>query len=720
MVSFKQISPLSISIGLASLGQFFLIQQDQSWTVWVGFLFYAIGIFFLFQSLQVLPGRSPLPPLSLRTEFIFVALIFSLALFFRLYRLHQFPPGLFADMAKQGYGAMRILHEGWNPFKEQDLYLGGSMAAFMYWLALFFKFLGPSYFHILLTSVFVSLLAFPFIYWSFRQLAGPRVALLSLFFLAVMRWHVTYSRDGHPAVDCQLHVFGALSFWLWALQSGKKWALLISFLFLAGGCYAYEGFLPFLLAIVFYGIYEYRQNRKAFIEKLYPLLAGGTLFLLFTWPVWKLHLQRNTFGAVPSSLSFAGEIQHQGLDYLWRHLLETLLMFNRQGDSWFFNNIPYHRMLDDVTGILLILGVAFGCMRLKERKCFYGIVGWALLLLPSFLSINAAHASRSFGSTPFSAFLAALIFENILAKISSAHLPKKPWLSSFPLAVVLVLCVLQNYYVYFGVQAKAWNSWKGYGWEATIAGEKIQKYGDHGEFYLTSSIFNNNAILFLDYFQSSHIHPLQLPESLDLSTLPPDRDVYFLLNMAQKGVLHMLQSLYPGGEIDKTFDPDGNVLLYSYRVPAGEAVRGRAIAKKFFKNNFGLMGEYHQSLDWNSPIVTTHDDPLINFAFRNDFALMNFPPLSVHWKGCLVIPQTSRYRFLTLATDPTAVKVDGQPVLFRENTESNGIYLKKGNHRLDLFFQKASGTDTALNLLWKDTNDSNYTVVPYSAFRGNP
>lgn len=717
--SLRGSSALGAALILSALGQFFLVQQDKPWTLFVGALGFMVAVPLLLNGLKAGGGKkeAKTQPLSPAAEAFCLVSIFLLAIFLRLYRLDQFPPGLLPDMAKQGLGAMKILHEGWNPFREPEIYLGGSMASFFYWLALGFKFFGPSYPHILFTSVFLSLLAFPFIYWSFRQLAGPRVALLSLFFLAVMRWHLTYSRDGHPAVDFPLYVFGALSFWLWALKSGKKWALLALFLFLAAGCYSYEAFLPFLPVMILYGIYEYRQTPGEFRENFFTLLSGAALFLALTWPVWELHSRRKAFGAVNLPLAIGGEIQNHGLGYLWRHLWETLLMFNRSGDSWFFNNIPHHRMLDDVTGILLVLGVAFALTRWRERENFYGLTGWAFFLLPAFLSVDAAHASRAFGSTPFTAFLAALLLEKVMVKIHLSGAKAKPWLAPSLLAAILALCLLQNFQVYFGSQAKAWDSWKGYGWEATLVGETIRKDADRGEYYLSPSYFNHLTVLFLGYSQFSHLHELRLPEGLSLPPLPPDRDAFFFLPSGQTGLLHLLESLYPGGGTEKAVDPEGRVLVYTYRVPAAKVDQGRTLAGKFLKSDFGLRGEYWKTLGGKTPPVLIHRDALVNFTFRNDFPLDPAPPFSAQWKGVLEVPSAGSYRFLALATDEAQMLLDDKTVLTRANTESGELLLGKGPHKIILFFQKSSGTDTALSLAWKKQGEPKYEVVPASAFR---
>jgi len=61
------------------------------------------------------------------------------------------------------------------------------------------------------------------------------------------------------------------------------------------------------------------------------------------------------------------------------------------------------------------------------------------------------------------------------------------------------------------------------------------------------------------------------------------------------------------------------------------------------------------------------------------------------------------------------MRLDGKEALKEANRDSDRIFLRKGPHFIGLYFQKLSGTDTALTLLWQKPGDLKYEVVPYSA-----
>jgi hypothetical protein len=106
----------------------------------------------------------------------------------------------------------------------------------------------------------------------------------------------------------------------------------------------------------------------------------------------------------------------------------------------------------------------------------------------------------------------------------------------------------------------------------------------------------------------------------------------------------------------------------------------------------------------------------LNFTFHNDFALRQFPPLSVEWKGFLRTPLPGTYRFLLLTTDGARLDLDGKPVCPEGNRDSAGVSLSPGAHALAVWFQKTGGTEAALSLLWMKPGDGRYEVVPATAY----
>src|SRR6185436_2316919 len=177
--------------------------------------------------------------LSPLAVFFFFSLIILLALGFRLHEWDLIPYGLHTDQGLTGLSALRILHEGWRPFFE--VYNYQVPEPFLYYLlAGWFALVGASSFTFHLFFVLLSLASFPFIYWVFRQLGGARLALLTVFLLAVTRWHVIDTRNGYPSVHISLYAFASLSLWIYFLEKRKIWAWILSALICGLGLYTYQ------------------------------------------------------------------------------------------------------------------------------------------------------------------------------------------------------------------------------------------------------------------------------------------------------------------------------------------------------------------------------------------------------------------------------------------------------------------------------------------------
>src|SRR5208282_1229908 len=129
--------------------------------------------------------------------------------------------------------ALRLLHENLKPpfmlpqFAANPSYL-------VYLLAFWFRWLSPTQVNLFLFYVLFALAALPLVYWTFRQLAGPRAALLTLFFISIMRWHMVFSRIGFRGIQVPFYMFGTLAFMLYGLKRKKRWAFFVAALFLTG------------------------------------------------------------------------------------------------------------------------------------------------------------------------------------------------------------------------------------------------------------------------------------------------------------------------------------------------------------------------------------------------------------------------------------------------------------------------------------------------------
>ena len=477
------------------------------------------------------------------TEKVLFFLLMILAAFLRIYRLDSVPPGIFVDQGYEGWTALRILHEGFRPTWEAGVFQ--NPALLLYQLAAWFSIMPAGRFTLYLFFALLSLATLPLFYWTIRELAGARTALLSLFFLAVMRWNMTFSRNGFPTIQVPLYIFGTLAFLLLGLRTGKRWAFYLSAGFFGLGFYTYQAYKAFPLWLLLLGLYALIRHRQTLLARRYQLLVFTALAFLLLLPFLSHSLSISGMGNREDSISILSKIVEKGdLSPLWENIRDTALMFHWKGDTLSRHNLP-------ITG----------CWTMGREYYFYSVLAGffqsleqSLLLcpdglgghdLPGILSINAAHANRLLGLTPLVALLAAL---PLIALWEIVSVSPRPFVrKAFTVLFILTLgmIAIQNFSVYFGDQAANADAFEQFDSEETFAGQKCAQYGAADDLYFSPYYDQTYSLNFLSYSHREHFHFLRVPEDLGAPLHPSNRGKGFFLESNREGLLWLLRNLYP-------------------------------------------------------------------------------------------------------------------------------------------------------------------------------
>ena len=712
---------LPLALLSAAAGQFFLSQAGKAWTLFPGILLFGAAIALLYPFFPGSPegkgGKAP----PFQPEWILFTFILALAFQLRLIDIDSLPAGMHTDQGLTGLCALRILHEGWRPFGEVFDYEVPEVLLF-YQLAGWFGLAGSSYFTFHLFFILLSLSAFPLVYWAIRQWAGPRTALLSLFILAVMRWNWIETRNGYPSIQVPFYLFGALAFWTCWRKNGKNGALFVSALFVGAGFYTYQAFkiVPLLMAVVAHFDYwkdkstphsprplrERVRVRGVFKVSLKPYILYFLAVLILISPLLAVMIQRGNIGHREADLFIGTKIIREGsLQPLWDVWSGTLLMFNRAGDPNPRHNIPGHRMLDDVTAVFFVLGLALAWKRRKEPGFFYPLAGFGVMLLTGLLSTDPAHSNRLVSLTPFVAAFAgsALVFvwDRLRPFFRNPAVPAA--LGVFLLAAMTV----QNALTYFWTQAADPQCQEAFGPEQTGIGRLLEGMRKNGpgdrRFYIEPFYFRNHTVAFLSYPARDRTFEFNLQDWVK-GLIPRDKPAVLFLEKDDAGVLGLLENLCPGITVTPFKDPQRRTLFDTIQADPAQLGAIQPWPR-------GLKGTYLASSDWKARPVTVQWDPVLNFASKYDFPFTQFPPFRVRWTGGLEIPRTGEYQFQVLTTDNAQLELDGKHV-----TLEKPLRLTEGAHALRLDFEKDGGDALALHLIWKEPGISPWEVVPATVF----
>jgi hypothetical protein len=230
--------------------------------------------------------------------------------------------------------------------------------------------------------------------------------------------------------------------------------------------------------------------------------------------------------------------------------VDTALVFNRWGNSNAQSNFLGHRMLDDVTGILFVLGFFHGIFRIREKKFFYAISGICVMSLPSILSINGGHGGRMLGVTPFAAYLCSLFINEWCARWDFFFQNKKG-LKIFSRGLGLGLLgavVFLNFYAYFFQQTANPDYMNDFSWPETKVGQAVAGADDKTEFFLASRFYGHPTVEYLGYSRRNRTHPLNLNDPPRVGDYPKGESFCFFLDELKMGALDFLNHLYPGGK----------------------------------------------------------------------------------------------------------------------------------------------------------------------------
>lgn len=188
---------------------------------------------------------------SLRRPVFWLLLILGLGAGLRLVALDRIPPGDWYDEAINGLDALDILEKpGWPLFFDTEGHPREPI--YMYCVAGMVWLLGPTATSLRATSVVIAILTLWVVWLWAREIAGDRRALLVVLALALMRWHLHFSRLSFRTNLTPL--FLALLLWaVWRLARTRRpaWAV-VAGLVLGLGFSTYLSFrvAPVLLAAV--------------------------------------------------------------------------------------------------------------------------------------------------------------------------------------------------------------------------------------------------------------------------------------------------------------------------------------------------------------------------------------------------------------------------------------------------------------------------------------
>ena len=643
----------------------------------------------------------------------------GLGIAFRFFRLTSAPPGIWFDEAQNGIIADRILNDShFRPVFITDYYGTNRPALPVYVFAVGIELLGRTILGLRSVSAVAGILTLVALFFLALELFNLRVAALAAFLLAVMHWHIDFSRLAMEPIWGPFFAVSAMFFFVRGVRGGRWLNFAASGLLLGLGLHFYWAFLLVPVLFALYAAHSFLVRQSA---RLAPLARGGVLvagvaFAAYS-PVAVYAVQHPAeYRQRASELNITkGKDFGETVRAVLRNTRKHALMFNSKGDQNGRHNLPEAPELDSLTGILFVLGIGI-CLARARQPSYLLLLAWLVVLLqPAVWSreIEAPQALRSILVTPAVAMLAALPLAALwemapaLRHESAATAPDKrrrrgllrgntaDCAMTAGIAVVILFVLAQtayrNFDTYFNDQQENAQAWYDASAELTFAANEMKRLGSDHRFLLATSFAGWPTLEFVDAdaaraaeYEEDMTRALPLNES---------RPTAFFLDGKRPNDARWLQLLYPDASIHEALPPGPNQTpaVIEVLVPVESIDRLRGVEASY------------RSADGTA---IQRREPAIDFDWSNGQPVAL--PFLARWSGLMYVSLGDPHTFAVSGPGHVLMRLDTQTVAEGEGSATAATVLFAGYHLVEI--------EATIDAPGRVSLTDNGQVVPGSAY----
>ncbi len=584
------------AVGCSLLAAYLANRDPAAESYWGPFWLWLIGwVGFLaaFTTGARLPGREELARrlqawlAAHALELLALGSVMFIAFLVRLIALETIPINLGGDEGTQGVWALDALTgklknmftTGWYNIPTLQFFI---VAAFLRFFPI------GSVMALRLPFALMGLLSVLWTYLLVRDLWGSRrLALLAAFILATFSYHIHFSRLGSSQIVDAFFITLVLWLYIRAERSGNLLTYALCGTALGFSLYFYYGariigiiLAFFILHRVVSGLMAWRSSRQAGAWDWQPVVhrALGLAVLLVAALLVLAPLIGHYINAPETFTSRIQAVSILAPGYLdreaayWKttklHIIgeqirKALTGFHFTPDPTFWYR-PERPLLDAVSAVLMVFGVAYGIMAWRRRE-YWLVVTW-LFLAVTFgwvLTENPPSSMRMLVSTPAVAILVAIGLEQ-LVRLGRRLWGKITWVA-LPLVAGIIAVLNLNFYF------RDYTPTTEYGYVssqvATPLARYLQQRGGNYQIYLVSSgeVLSDNGVLRYMLYGVPGMDILE-PLSGPPAFVDPSRDAVFVFLPSRRGELQWVRQAYPQGRVREFAALDGRPLFTLYDV----------------------------------------------------------------------------------------------------------------------------------------------------------
>lgn len=476
----------ALAAGVA--GQFWLVidyQPASAAAAWAAAAAAFVVLYFAAAQSRALPGAAT-AEMSPRAEWIWLAAVLGLGVFFVCFRIGEFPPGLNHDAAWEGLYALRIL-EG-EPFTPYTSEAWGRETMTFYFRAAAAWLLGPTVLAVQAPAMVAGVLTLPFFYGWLRLMFGARVALAATALLAVSGWHLVFSRTGWRS-DFQPLFMAATCYWFFrGLRRPRPVDFLLGGLSLALALNTYNGSRVFPAVFALWLPLAVLQSWR-----LRSFLRRYGIGLAFFALAFAIAIAPLALYAVNHWDVFMGRAAAlRGASTFGDALRATALLFNFRGNGDdFFVSEP---ALELPAAVFFVFGLLWAVLRVRDERAQFLLIALLINLVPGLVS--KPNLNRNVGTMIFVYAFAGMgvVF---FARQLRVLLPRVGGAAAVTFAVVAAAAATTaSYREYLSDDRR--NVW-GYYPETTVLGRAMHELVPGFDIWVGGANFPRDSLTYLSY-----------------------------------------------------------------------------------------------------------------------------------------------------------------------------------------------------------------------------
>jgi sugar lactone lactonase YvrE len=417
------------------------------------------------------------------------------------------------------------------------------------------------------------------------------------------------------------------------------------------------------------------------------LALGGVAALVVAPLVWFAVAQPETFWSrVQDTYIFTGKSEAERLPALWGNIWKHLLMFNWRGDPNGRHNLPGAPMLDDIAGVLMVLGLGYSLWRSRDPRYALLPLWLGVTLLGGILSLDfeAPQSLRANGSLG-AAYVLAVVPLAVLVRAWEASDGR--WLRRWvwwPVALLLGLAAFANIRLYFDRWANDFSAWAAHSTAETLTAHLLADLDENTDAFVTSFFHGHPTLRFL-LPTSRPFARLETTDQLPLD-FAPGRGALLVINTDSRAQFEAAKALYPNAQFEEVMPPMvGPPVLLTARLSPEDVASIQ-----------GLDGSYYANAEWSGPPALVRRDQALDFDWAAGSPLP--APFSAEWDGVLHVAAYGVHDLVLQSPGYAELLIGEQQVLTGTGVLSGSLTLAAGNHALRV---RAVGAPGLLQLRWR-------------------